>query len=67
MPEVAGNGALYVNPFDVSEIRKGIKQIIEDEDLREKLTEHGKQNLKRFQPEVIAKKYAELYEIIINE
>ena len=37
MPEVAGNGALLVDPFSVEEIRNGILKIINDSELRESL------------------------------
>ena len=62
MPEVAGDAALLVDPFDIAAIREGILEIITNRELRNGLIERGLSNVKRFQPEVIAKQYADLYE-----
>jgi glycosyltransferase involved in cell wall biosynthesis len=64
MPEVAGDAALLVDPFDVLEIRKGIQSIIYDHALRERLILDGQENIKRFIPEAIAARYRELYDEI---
>jgi glycosyltransferase involved in cell wall biosynthesis len=67
MPEVAGNGALLVNPYDISEIRNAITDIINKPYLREELIKNGLENIKRFRPEEIAKKYSELYVKVYEE
>lgn len=64
MPEVAGNGACLVNPYNVEEIREGILKIIEDENYRKTLLTNGRENCKRFDPSVIANQYLELYQAI---
>lgn len=61
MTEVAGTGALFVNPEDTNAIRNGILQIIEDSGLREGLIAAGLENAKQYRPEAIAKKYYDLY------
>lgn len=61
MPEVAGDAACLVDPFNVASIRTGICRVIEDEAYREHLVERGFENVKRFQIEVIAAQYAALY------
>ena len=66
MPEVAGSGALLVDPFSVEEIRNGILKIINDSELRESLIARGLENIKRFEPAAIAEQYRELYETINN-
>lgn len=66
MPEVAGKGALFVDPYSVEDIRKGIVKLIEDEDFREDLIQKGLENVKRFDAEEIAKQYLELYDSISN-
>ena len=43
LPEIAGDAALYVDPFDVKDIAKGINQLIEDESLRAELSKKGLQ------------------------
>src|SRR5690554_1182093 len=57
MPEVAGEGALLVDPYSVEEIRKGVLQLIGDKVLRENLIQKGLENVGRFEAETIAKQY----------
>lgn len=66
MPEVAGDAALLVDPFNISEIRAGVKKIISDEDYRNKLIEKGRENAIRFSVSTIANQYAELYRKVFN-
>lgn len=42
MPEVAGDAAVYVNPFSVSSISEGMARIAKDEKLRKELVEKGR-------------------------
>ena len=66
MPEVANGSALLVNPYSHEEIRKGILKLINNSDLREKLIQEGLENVKRFEPEKIAKQYYQLYQEILD-
>ncbi len=61
MKEVAGDGALLVDPHAPEEIRAAIVRVIEDRELRERLIRAGTENVKRYEPATIADKYAELY------
>jgi glycosyltransferase involved in cell wall biosynthesis len=65
MMEVADNSACMVNPYDVNSIRDGIIKICENEGYRQHLINAGFKNVKRFQPEYIAKQYVELYREIL--
>ena len=67
MPEVAGDGALFADPYDVASIRKGILNLINNETLREDLILKGLNNILRFQPKLIAEQYAELYRNIARK
>jgi glycosyltransferase involved in cell wall biosynthesis len=62
MPEVAGEGACLVDPFDVGSIREGIQRVIRDTAFRQHLVEQGRGNRERFSLEEIAKQYLSLYE-----
>lgn len=64
MPEVAGEAACLVDPFDVASIRDGISRVIEDATYREFLVKRGFENVKRFQIENIAAQYETLYRSI---
>ena len=67
MKEVAGDAAILVEPSDISSIREGVLQIINNELLRNKLIEQGLINIKRFEPSQIAKKYESIYQEIISQ
>ena len=54
MPEVAGNAACLVDPFDVDSIRDGFTRVISDSSYREELIENGRENRKRFNRDRIA-------------
>ena len=41
MPEVGGDAALYVDPYDVTAIRDGLRKLADDDDLRESLRAAG--------------------------
>lgn len=64
MSLTAGGGACLVNPFSVSEIRKGILKTIENEAYRKQIVYLGLENCKRFDPKIIANQYMKLYETI---
>jgi glycosyltransferase involved in cell wall biosynthesis len=61
MPEVAGDAAEFVDPFDVASIRAGVRRVIEDATHREVLIARGLENVRRFSPQAIADQYANLY------
>lgn len=61
MPEVAGNSACLVDPFDINSIKKGFVKVIQNEDYRNKLIMNGRINRTRFNPDIIAQSYFELY------
>lgn len=67
MKEVAGDGALFVDPFDAESIREGVRSIISNEQLRTSLIENGRHNVKRFMPEAIAARYIDLYRRMLTE
>ncbi len=63
LPEVAGDAALFVNPFDVEDIKNAMLKIIEDEDLRKNLIEKGRKRKEDFSWDKTAES---LWEIISN-
>ena len=48
MPEVAGNAALIVDPFQVESIANGMEQLYKDDNLRTRLIELGHTQKKKF-------------------
>ena len=62
MPEVAGAGALLVDPYSVDSIRAGLLRVIEAADERELLIARGQDNSQRFVADTIAAQYLEIYQ-----
>jgi len=48
LPEIAGEGALFVNPKNPAQIAEIVKRIIDDKILRDRLIQSGFENVKRF-------------------
>ncbi|HUP70147.1 MAG TPA: glycosyltransferase family 1 protein [Acidimicrobiales bacterium] len=61
MPEVAGEGALLVDPLDTGAIRDAVALLIKSPDLAQSLVARGHQNVTRFLPGAIAEMYADIY------
>ncbi len=66
MKEVAGNGAILVDPDDVESIRKGIVEMVNDEAVRKRIVQQGAENAKRFEAAAITKVYVDYYRSILK-
>lgn len=66
MEDVAGDGAFFVDPFDVASIRSGYISLIKDETLRQDLIRKGLENVKKYRAENIARQYLEVYEEVMH-
>ena len=64
MPEVAGNGACIIDPYNVEEIKNGILKIINNDSYGESIVKNGLENAKCFDVMKIAHQYADLYKEI---
>lgn len=65
LPEVCGNAALYVDPYDVNDIRNKIEQLIAKPDLREELSALGKKRAEIFSMDKYSKRVYESYRSIL--
>ena len=61
LPEVAGEAALYVDPY---EIARAIKTIVADSDLRAELARRGRQQAALFSIDRYRERVADLYKNI---
>lgn len=63
IPEVAGDGAFFVNdPMDADELRAAIIQLLHDATLRNTLIEKGLKNAQRYTYDNMVKAYLNLYQ-----
>lgn len=60
-PEIAGEAAIYFDPYSVSSMFEAITKIIYNEDIRSQLIRLGDERLKRYSWEKAAKKTEEAY------
>lgn len=61
LAEVLGNAAFLVNPYDYKEIAEAINILISDPELRRRLIERGRERVKEFSWEKVAKKTLKIY------
>jgi len=64
LPEIAGEAALYVNPYDIADIARAIKTVTADFDLRRELSERGRRQAEQFSMVRYKERLAALYEQI---
>jgi glycosyltransferase involved in cell wall biosynthesis len=48
IPEVAGDAAVYFDPYDAEDMAEKISRVIDDEKLREELVDRGTQRLNKY-------------------
>ena len=61
LEEAGGEGALYANPLDISDIADKILQILANKALKKQLIEAGQKHIKQFSAERVARQLNELY------
>lgn len=61
LPEVAGDAAVTVDPYDIASIRDGIRRIDGDEALRATLVDLGRRQAERFSITAYEKRLRDLY------
>lgn len=66
MPEVAGEGAIFVNPYNVDEISKAISRIIQSKEKKDELVRKGFENIKKFSWEKCAGDTIRAYQFAIQ-
>lgn len=65
MPEVAGKGAILVNPLNPDDIRKAVITLIQNSSLREQIVSDGYQNITRFSPKAVCQAYETVYKSLL--
>jgi glycosyltransferase involved in cell wall biosynthesis len=67
MPEVSGEAAHIINPFNPEEITQGLIEILNNDAYRKSLCDKGLERSKQFSWKNMAKDYLGLYELIHSE
>lgn len=67
MCQIAGKGACVVDPTDSASIRSAIDRVVADASYRSALVDHGFENVKRYQPDAIARQYLAVYEHLLQQ
>lgn len=66
MKEIAADSAYLVDPYNVDDIRAGVKNIIFNEELQDELIRKGQVNIRRFHIDKIATDYLNIYKEVFN-
>jgi len=66
MKSVAGEGAIFVEPHNIFEIRKAIIKLLEDKDYVTKLINSGIYNSNRYKDIFVLDKYKKIYQDMLN-
>ena len=61
MPEVGGDVPVYVNPYEVEDMREKVKMVMEGEILREDMIQKGFKHIKKFSWEKCTRETADVY------
>lgn len=67
MPEVAGNAAYYVNPYDINDIANGIGEVFFSQKLQNELSQKGLKQTRKFSWKETARKTTSVYEKVATK
>ncbi len=65
IPEVCGNAAIYIDPYNHNSIAEGITELIEDCKLRERMIELGLERARKFNWELSAREHLRVFENVL--
>ncbi|MBI3694956.1 MAG: glycosyltransferase family 4 protein [Acidobacteria bacterium] len=66
LPEVVGDAAVLINPENVFDIARGIRQVLLDDDLRRTLSLRGREQAARFSWDRTADRVLEIYRKVVE-
>lgn len=66
MPEVGGDAAMYIDPFNVEDMKQKLKNVLEDKSLKNELIKKGFAQAKKFSWERAAGKTAKVYKNLLR-
>jgi len=66
MTDVAGDGALFVDPYDEQDIRSALVRLLRSPELAQRLSLQGRRNAQRFDASTVAVDYKEVYKLVCH-
>jgi glycosyltransferase involved in cell wall biosynthesis len=66
LPEVVGEAAVQINPENVFDIARGIREVLTDEELRARLIRRGREQAARFSWNWTARQVLEIYQEVVQ-
>lgn len=66
LPEIGGTGAAYVDPFDIEDIRKTVRKVFYDNEVRKTLIKEGLKNVKQFTWEKTVEQTIGVYKSLVE-
>jgi glycosyltransferase involved in cell wall biosynthesis len=66
LPEVCGDAAIYVDPYNIESIAEGIRKVIMDETLRQNLIKKGLERARLFSWEKSAREHIKVFEEVLS-
>ena len=67
LPEIVGEAALLINPYNITEITKAIDRITEDKDLRQALRVKGLKQVKKYSWDKMVEETIKVYEEVLRK
>jgi glycosyltransferase involved in cell wall biosynthesis len=66
-PEIAGNAALYFDPYSIEDMRSAIEKVIMSPALQDDLINRGKERIKKYSWEKCAEETKKVYSVLENK
>lgn len=67
LPEVYGDAAYYFNPLDIHDMARTINEVLENKELRNQLIRRGREQVKKYSWEKMARETLEVYKKALNK
>ena len=66
LPEICGDAAYYVDPYDVESIAEGMHKVLTDDNLRQNLVKKGLERARLFSWEKSADEYIKVFDEVLK-
>ena len=67
MPEAGGEGALYIDPYNNTEIGAAIRKVLKNDEIRKEFVQKGAENAALFSEQIVAEKLMSLYQSLVTQ